>query len=62
MTPTHSSQGMISSMISRNSSRLVFFLRKLYSISVNVSCFIAYTIVALMGVLYHIWNLYGSAD
>ena len=46
----------------RNSSRLVFFLRKLCSISVNVSCFIAYTIVALMGVLYHIWNLYGSAD
>lgn len=31
---------MISSIISRNSSRLVFFLRKLYSMSVNVSCFI----------------------
>ncbi len=27
-------------MISRNSSRFVFFLRQLYSMSVNVSCFI----------------------
>lgn len=45
MTPTHSSQGMISSVISRNSSRLAFFLRKLYSISVNVSYFIACTTV-----------------
>ena len=37
-------------MISRNSSRLVSFLRKLYSISVNVSCFIACTTAVLMGV------------
>ena len=34
MMPSHSSYGMMSSIISRNSSRFVFFLRQLYSISV----------------------------
>ena len=37
-------------------------LWKLYSTSVNVSGFIARTTIALMVLLYHIWNLYGSAD
>ena len=39
MTPAHSYRGMISSMLSGNSYRLVFFLRKLYSMEVTVSCF-----------------------
>lgn len=38
---THSSHGMISSMISRNSSRFVFFFRHLYSISLKLSCFMS---------------------
>ena len=37
----HSSQGIISSMISRNSSRFVSFLRHPYSMSDNISCFIS---------------------
>ena len=39
-------------MISRNSSRLVFFLRPLYSMSVNVPCFTSFT--ALICWLYYI--------
>ena len=39
-------------MISRNSSRLVFFLRPLYSMSVNVPCFTSFT--ALISWLYYI--------
>ena len=39
-------------MISRNSSRLVFFLRSLYSMSVNVPCFTSFT--ALICWLYYI--------
>ena len=40
--PVHSSHGMISSIISRNSSRFVFFFRQLYSISLRLSCFISH--------------------
>lgn len=39
MTPAHSSRGMISSMISGKSYRLVSILRKPYSMPVTVSCF-----------------------
>lgn len=35
-------------MISKNSSRFVFFFRQLYSTSVNVSCFILYTTCAFL--------------
>ena len=47
-----------SSMISRNSSRLIFFLRQLYSISVNVSCFILFHHPYLTALLYHIPSLH----
>jgi hypothetical protein len=49
MSATHSSQGMISFIIPRNSSRLVFLHRFEYSISVKVCCFIC---VASMRFLY----------
>lgn len=42
MIPTHSFHGMISSMLSRNSSLFVFFFRQLYSISLKLSCFIPF--------------------
>ena len=41
-------------MISRNSSRLVFFLRPLYSMSVNVPCFTSFHHPYLLALLYHI--------
>ena len=41
---------------------VVRYMRQLYSMSVNVSCVISCTTIALMVLLYHIRNLYGSAD
>lgn len=51
MTPTHPSHEMLLSMISRNFSRFVFFLHGLYSMSVNVACFLSYTTDNLMVLL-----------
>jgi len=53
MTPTHPSHEMLLSMISRNFSRFVFFLHGLYSMSVNVACFLSYTTDNLMVLLFN---------
>ncbi len=53
---------MISSMLSGNSYRLVFFLRKLYSMPVTVSCFMD---APLFDVIVHdntIYSMRGTYD